>query len=215
MNGWHKYSESCILRPLGLVPDFIPIAGHRRCDRRRAGPAVGHPPRRAGGARTALAGRPDGLPASAVRGRAHALRRRSHRGSSDPPPVEGRPVLVVALVEVAFDIVAAWTLAKGDRSSPSVVGAYRHILTDLYGFTGSVIRFGRVGAPGRARAGALGTLAHPVCLGTVNRSCSARTATRTTSSSWLPACRAESRSCRRAASSSSVHSRPTAAAPRF
>jgi cobalt-zinc-cadmium efflux system protein len=57
----------------------------------------------------------------------------------DPPPVEGGPVLVVALVGVAVNIVAAWVLAKANRSSLNVEGAYQHILTDLYGFIGTVV----------------------------------------------------------------------------
>lgn len=57
----------------------------------------------------------------------------------DPPPVDGGPVLVVALVGVAVNILAAWTLAKANRSSLNVQGAYKHILTDLYGFIGTVI----------------------------------------------------------------------------
>jgi cobalt-zinc-cadmium efflux system protein len=48
-------------------------------------------------------------------------------------------VLVVALIGVAVNIAAAWTLAKANRSSLNVEGAYRHILTDLYGFVGTVV----------------------------------------------------------------------------
>jgi cobalt-zinc-cadmium efflux system protein len=52
----------------------------------------------------------------------------------EPPPVEGGPVLVVALLGVAVNVVAAWVLAKANRSSLNVEGAFQHILTDLYGF---------------------------------------------------------------------------------
>jgi cobalt-zinc-cadmium efflux system protein len=63
-----------------------------------------------------------------------AIRRLIH-----PPPVQGLPVLVVALVGVAVNIVAAWVLAKANRSSLNVEGAFQHIITDLYGFIGTVI----------------------------------------------------------------------------
>ncbi len=57
----------------------------------------------------------------------------------DPPPVDGGPVLVVALIGVAVNVAAAWVLAKANRSSLNIEGAYQHILTDLYGFIGTVI----------------------------------------------------------------------------
>jgi cobalt-zinc-cadmium efflux system protein len=63
-----------------------------------------------------------------------AIRRLIH-----PPPVQGLPVLVVALVGVAINIIAAWVLAKANRSSLNVEGAFQHIITDLYGFIGTVI----------------------------------------------------------------------------
>lgn len=56
-----------------------------------------------------------------------------------PPPVDGGPVLAVALVGVAVNIAAAWLLARANRSSLNVEGAYQHILTDLYAFIGTVI----------------------------------------------------------------------------
>jgi cobalt-zinc-cadmium efflux system protein len=55
----------------------------------------------------------------------------------NPPSVEGVPVLVVALVGVAVNIAAAWVLAKANRSSLNVAGAYQHVRTDLYGFIGT------------------------------------------------------------------------------
>jgi cobalt-zinc-cadmium efflux system protein len=63
-----------------------------------------------------------------------AVRRLVH-----PPAVEGAPVVVVALVGVAVNLVAAWVLAKANRSSLNVEGAYQHILTDLYGFIGTAV----------------------------------------------------------------------------
>ena len=57
----------------------------------------------------------------------------------NPPDVEGGAVVIVALVGVAVNIAAAWLLARANRTSLNVEGAYQHILTDLYGFIGTVI----------------------------------------------------------------------------
>jgi len=45
----------------------------------------------------------------------------------------------VALVGVTVNILAAWILAKANRSSLNVESAYQHLLTDLYEFIGTVI----------------------------------------------------------------------------
>jgi cobalt-zinc-cadmium efflux system protein len=57
----------------------------------------------------------------------------------DPPRVDGGPVVVVAAAGIAVNIAAAWVLARADRSSLNVQGAFRHVVTDLYGFIGTVI----------------------------------------------------------------------------
>ena len=57
----------------------------------------------------------------------------------DPPTVEGGPVLVIALVGVVANVVAAGVLARANRTSLNVEGAFQHILTDLYGFLGTVV----------------------------------------------------------------------------
>ena len=76
----------------------------------------------------------------------------------DPPPVSGVPVLIVALVGVAVNIAAAWVLAKANRSSLNVQGAYQHILTDLYGFIGTVIAAVIILTTGYTRADAIASL---------------------------------------------------------
>ncbi len=50
-----------------------------------------------------------------------------------PSVVGGLTVVIVALVGVAVNLVAAWTLAKANRSSLNVEGSFQHIVTDLYG----------------------------------------------------------------------------------
>jgi cobalt-zinc-cadmium efflux system protein len=63
-----------------------------------------------------------------------AIRRLIH-----PPATEGLPVLIVALVGIVVNLLATWVLARANRSSLNVEGAYKHILTDLYGFIGTVV----------------------------------------------------------------------------
>jgi cobalt-zinc-cadmium efflux system protein len=82
-----------------------------------------------------------------------AIRRLIH-----PPHVEGAPVLVVALVGVAVNIVAAWVLAKANRSSLNVQGSFKHIITDLYGFIGTVVAAIVILATGFTRADAIASL---------------------------------------------------------
>ncbi len=76
----------------------------------------------------------------------------------DPPPVDGGPVLVVAIIGVAVNLLAAWALAKAGRFSLNVEGAYQHILTDLYGFIGTVIAAVVIITTGFARADAIASL---------------------------------------------------------
>ena len=76
----------------------------------------------------------------------------------DPPPVDGGPVLVVALIGVAVNIAAAWVLAKANRSSLNVAGAYQHILTDLYAFIGTAIAGVVILTTGYTRADSIASL---------------------------------------------------------
>ena len=63
-----------------------------------------------------------------------ALTRLAH-----PSPVHGAVLIVVASVGVAVNLAATMTLARANRSSLNVEGAFRHILTDLYGFVGTLL----------------------------------------------------------------------------
>ena len=56
-----------------------------------------------------------------------------------PSTVDGGVLIFVAGVGVAVNVVATLVMAQADRRSLNVEGAYRHILTDLYGFAGTVI----------------------------------------------------------------------------
>jgi cobalt-zinc-cadmium efflux system protein len=75
-----------------------------------------------------------------------------------PSPVDGGPVLVVALIGVAVNIAAAWVLARANRSSLNIKGAYQHILTDLYGFIGTVVAAILIMTTGFERADAIASL---------------------------------------------------------
>jgi cobalt-zinc-cadmium efflux system protein len=57
----------------------------------------------------------------------------------NPPHVQAGLILVVALVGVAVNLAATWTLAKANRQSMNVEGSFQHILTDLYAFIGTAI----------------------------------------------------------------------------
>jgi cobalt-zinc-cadmium efflux system protein len=56
-----------------------------------------------------------------------------------PPAVDGALVLTVALLGIAVNVAATWTLAGANRQSLNVEGSFRHILTDLYAFIGTAI----------------------------------------------------------------------------
>lgn len=63
-----------------------------------------------------------------------AIRRLIH-----PSAVAGGPMLVIAVVGVAVNLVAAGVLARANRASLNIEGAFQHILTDLYGFIGTIV----------------------------------------------------------------------------
>src|SRR5205807_1067319 len=58
---------------------------------------------------------------------------------ADPPNVRGGVVLVVALVGVAVNLIATAVLARGDRESLNMRGAFLHVATDLAAFAGTAL----------------------------------------------------------------------------
>jgi cobalt-zinc-cadmium efflux system protein len=56
-----------------------------------------------------------------------------------PASIHGLVLIVVASIGVAVNLVATLTLSKANRRSLNIEGAYRHVLTDLYGFIGTVV----------------------------------------------------------------------------
>jgi cobalt-zinc-cadmium efflux system protein len=77
-----------------------------------------------------------------------------------PPGVEGLPVLIVALVGIVVNLVAARVLARGsgEQRSLNVEGSYRHIITDLFGFIATAIAAAVILLTGFGRADALASL---------------------------------------------------------
>jgi cobalt-zinc-cadmium efflux system protein len=57
----------------------------------------------------------------------------------DPPDVEGALVLVVALVGIGVNLVAARLLAGTERRSLNIEGAFLHVVTDLFAFIATAI----------------------------------------------------------------------------
>ena len=57
----------------------------------------------------------------------------------DPPDVEGSLVLIVALVGIPVNLIAARLIATADRRSLNVEGAFQHIVTDLFAFVATAV----------------------------------------------------------------------------
>jgi cobalt-zinc-cadmium efflux system protein len=76
----------------------------------------------------------------------------------DPPPVEGLAVLVTALVGIAVNLAAIRMIARANRSSLNVEGAFQHILTDLFAFIATAVAGLVMVLTGFTRADALAAL---------------------------------------------------------
>lgn len=75
-----------------------------------------------------------------------------------PPEVDGGAVFIVALVGIAVNILATWSLSRANRQSLNVEGSFQHILTDLYAFIGTAVAGGVIYATGFMRADAIASL---------------------------------------------------------
>ena len=75
------------------------------------------------------------------------------------PHVDAVPVLVLALVGAAVNLVVVRILAgDGETRSLNIEGSYRHILTDLFGFAATAVAAVVILATGFARADAIASL---------------------------------------------------------
>ncbi|MGC5010219.1 cation diffusion facilitator family transporter [Streptosporangium sp. DT93] len=76
----------------------------------------------------------------------------------EPPEVQGALVLFTALAGIAVNAAAAWLIARADRSSLNVEGAFQHILNDMYAFVATAISGAVVWLTGWGRADAIAAL---------------------------------------------------------
>ena len=75
-----------------------------------------------------------------------------------PLAVTGGIVVAVAAVGVAVNVAATWVLARANRGSINVRGAFAHIITDLYGFIGTLVAGIVIIITGFGRADAIASL---------------------------------------------------------
>lgn len=69
-----------------------------------------------------------------------------------PPHVGGTTVLAVALVGIAVNLAATWSLRDANRESLNVEGAFQHLVTDLAAFIATAIAGAVILATGDFRA---------------------------------------------------------------
>lgn len=75
-----------------------------------------------------------------------------------PPEVEGGLVLAVALAGIVVNVAATMVLARANRQSLNVEGAFQHVLTDLYAFIGTAIAGAIILTTGFERADSLASI---------------------------------------------------------
>jgi cobalt-zinc-cadmium efflux system protein len=75
-----------------------------------------------------------------------------------PPQVDGRLMLGVALAGIAVNLLATWQLARSRRRSLNVRASYQHLLTDLYAFLGTAVAAGVIIVTGFVRADPIASL---------------------------------------------------------
>jgi cobalt-zinc-cadmium efflux system protein len=76
----------------------------------------------------------------------------------DPPEVAGGAVLAVAILGIAVNLVATAILARANRQSLNVEGAFQHILTDLAAFVATAIAGAVILLTGFGRADGIAAL---------------------------------------------------------
>jgi cobalt-zinc-cadmium efflux system protein len=75
-----------------------------------------------------------------------------------PAPVRGGVLIVVAAVGVGINLTATLMMSRANRRSLNIEGAFRHILTDLYGFIGTLVAGIVIVVSGFNRADAVASL---------------------------------------------------------
>jgi cobalt-zinc-cadmium efflux system protein len=75
-----------------------------------------------------------------------------------PPEPAGLVILVVALVGIAVNLAATWSISRANRGSMNVEGSFQHILTDLYAFVATAVAGVVILTTGFDRADAIAAL---------------------------------------------------------
>jgi cobalt-zinc-cadmium efflux system protein len=75
-----------------------------------------------------------------------------------PVTVHGGIVIIVASVGVAVNVAATWVISRASRESVNVRGAFAHVVTDLYGFIGTLAAGIVIVVTGFQRADAIASL---------------------------------------------------------
>jgi cobalt-zinc-cadmium efflux system protein len=89
---------------------------------------------------------------------AGALVYEAARRLASPPSVQGTAVLGTAAAGIVVNLLATWQLAQADRRSLNVEGSFRHIVTDLYAFAGTLVAGAVIVVSGFNRADAIASL---------------------------------------------------------
>jgi cobalt-zinc-cadmium efflux system protein len=76
----------------------------------------------------------------------------------DPPDVEGALVVIVAVIGIGVNLVAARLLAGAERKSLNVQGALLHVVTDLFAFVATAVAGGLILIWGFERADGIASL---------------------------------------------------------
>ncbi len=76
----------------------------------------------------------------------------------EPPTVEAKLVIAVAIAGMVVNLAATWVLSRADRTSLNVEGSFQHILTDLYAFIGTAVAGAVILTTGFQRADPIASL---------------------------------------------------------
>jgi len=76
----------------------------------------------------------------------------------DPPDVEGALVVIVAVIGIGVNLMAARLLAGAERRSLNVEGAFLHVVTDLFAFVATAVAGGLILIWGFERADGIASL---------------------------------------------------------
>jgi cobalt-zinc-cadmium efflux system protein len=77
---------------------------------------------------------------------------------ASPLPVQGDTVIVIALVGIVVNLAVTYQLSHANRRSLNIEASFRHILTDLYAFIGTLIAGIVIVTTGFERADAIASL---------------------------------------------------------